>query len=388
MKILCVFGKYQYGKKERGINTEYFSFIPAFKSLGHEIIFFDSWDKSLYKDYIDLNQKLINVVATEKPDIIFSVPFLYEIWIETWDYIRANFDCKTVNWCTDDSWKYKEHSKFFAPHFDLMVTTYEEFLPKYAAQGANALLSSWAVPIQWLHKPKKADECKYKVSFVGAAHGDRKEKIQRLKDLGIEVKCFGYGWDDGAIDADEIPKIFNDSIISLNFANSSGENQIKARVFEVTGSGGFLLTEDAKNLDKVFTADEIAVYDDIEDCAKKINYYLSDFEQRDLMVFNSFEVTSKNHTYADRLKKIIEKIQTIDKKNIDKFDFDKVIKKHKKTFLLKIFKQLLFMIGKVIYGDEKGKRFARRVVYEFSWRFFKENTYKSKGIAGRMFYDE
>ena len=156
----------------------------------------------------------------------------------------------------------------------------------------------------------------------------------------------------------------------------------------MTGSGGFLLTEDAKNLDRIFSKDEIAIYDTIEDCAQKINYYLSNFEQRDLMVSRSFEITSKKHTYADRLKSIIEKVQTIQKKEIESFDFDDVVRKHKKTFLLKIFKHFLLLIGKIIYGDEKGKRFARRVVYEFSWRFFKENAYKSDGIVGRMFYDE
>ena len=293
-----------------------------------------------------------------------------------------------MNWCTDDSWKYKQHSKFFAPHFDLMVTTYEEFLPKYAAQDTNALFCSWAVPIQWLKKPKRADECKYTVSFVGAAHGDRKEKVDKLRELGIEIKCFGYGWDNGVIDAEDIPKIFNDSIISLNFANSSGENQIKARVFEVTGSGGFLLTEDAKNLDSIFSANEIAICHDIEDCAQKIHYYLAHFEQRDLMVFNSFEVTSQNHTYVDRLKSIIEKIQIIEKKTTPNFNFDTIIQEHKKTFALSMLKKILVMIGQVIYGNEKGKRFARRVAYEFSWKFFKENTYKAKGIVGRMFYDE
>ena len=126
-------------------------------------------------------------------------------------------------------------------------STYEEFLSLYENQNANAILSGWAVPVQWIKEPKKAKDCKYKVSFVGAAHGDRKDKIKYLKNRGIEVKCFGYGWENGAIKANEIPKIFNDSIISLNFANSSGENQIKARVFEVSGSGGFLLTENAKN---------------------------------------------------------------------------------------------------------------------------------------------
>jgi len=42
----------------------------------------------------------------------------------------------------------------------------------------------------------------------------------------------------------------------------------------------------------------------------------------------------------------------------------------------------------MIYGEEKGKRFARRVAYEFSWRVLGKDTYKSKGIVGRMFYSE
>ena len=388
MKILCVFGKYQYGKKDRGLSTEYFSFIPAFEKLGHEGCFFDSWDRALYNNFIELNNSLLDVVKKEKPDIIFSVQLGYEIWLETWDYIRANFRCKTINWCTDDSWKYKEHSKFLALHFDLMVTTYEEFLPRYKQQGANAILSTWAIPAQWVLKPKKASDCKYKVSFIGAAHGDRKEKIIKLKEAGIDVSCFGYGWENGVIDADDIPKIFNDSIISLNFANSSGENQIKARVFEVTGSGGFLLTEDAKNLDKVLNGNEIALFDDMNDCIRKIKYYLNNLELRDSLVVNSFQKTSKNYTYVNRVKVIIDVVQRIEKKSLESIDFSKVLEKHKKNIFLIFIRGLLLLLGKAIYGKKKGGRFARRVAYEFSWRVFGSNTYKSKGIVGRMFYSE
>jgi spore maturation protein CgeB len=387
MKILCVFGKYQYGKKERGLSTEYFSFVPAMKSLGYEVVFFDSWDRTLYNDFKELNQALIKTVEKEKPDIIFSVQMGYEIWTETWDYINSNFKAKTVNWCTDDSWKYKQHSKFLANHFDLMVTTYEEFLPMYKSQGANAFLSTWAVPIQWIKKPKKAKDCKYKVSFVGTAHGDRKNKIQKLRDAGIEVSCFGYGWEYGAVEADEIPKIFNNSIISLNFANSSGENQIKARVFEVTGSGGFLFTEDAKNLNKFFNKNEIVVYNDMDDCIRKIKYYLEHYEERNIMVQKSFKKTSTKYTYASNIKTIISKLQTISKKESKNIDFEKVVLQHKKSIMLSIIKYILIFIGTLIY-KKRGKRFARRLVYELSWRVFKENTYKSKGIVGRMFYRE
>lgn len=388
MKILCVFGKYQYGKKERGLSTEYFSFVPAMEKLGYEVVFFDSWDRTLYSGFIELNRTLLQTVEKEDPDIVFSVQMGYEVWLETWDVINSNYRAKTINWCTDDSWKYKEHSKFLANHFDLMVTTYEEFLPKYKEQGANAMLSTWAVPIQWINKPKKSTECKYQVSFVGASHGDRKEKVAYLRSKGIDVHCFGYGWDDGAIDAQQIPQIFNDSIISLNFANSSGENQIKARVFEVTGSGGFLFTEDAKDLDKVFQSGEIVVFSTLDDCVEKISHYLKNPKLRDEMVQRSFEKTSSKYTYANNLEDIISKVKTITKQPNKKIDFEKAVLEHKKSFLLSMGKIVLVFFGQLIYGKEKGKRFVRRVVYELSWRVFKEDTYRSKGIVGRMFYCE
>lgn len=388
MKILCVFGKFQYGKEERGLSTEYFSFLPAIESLGHEVLFFDSWDKSLFQNFKELNLSLVEFVANHSPDIIFSVQLGYEIWIETWEYIRANLGCKTINWCTDDNWKYKEHSKFLASHFDLMVTTYEEFIPFYKAQNAEAFLSHWAAPIAWIQEPKKANDCKYKVTFVGAAHGDRKLKIKKLKEFGIEVECFGYGWNNGAVKADEIPRIFNDSIISLNFANSSGDNQIKARVFEVTGSGGFLISENAKNLDNFLGNKEIVIFEDLQESANKIQFYLKNLDMRDEMVKHSFQKVSQNYTYKEVVQNILDKARVLPKKRVQPIDFEKVLKCYRNSFFLKIIKFPLVFLGMMIFGRDRGKRFARRVVYEISWRIAGEKTFKSGSIIGRMFYEE
>jgi len=175
----------------------------------------------------------------------------------------------------------------------------------------------------------------------------------------------------------------------LNFANSSGENQIKARVFEVTGSGGFLLTENAKNLDKVLVDNkEISVFTDINNCIEKINYYLDNLELRDELADSGFIKTEKNYTYVNRIKDIIDIIQIIEKENLRPVNFSKVLEKHKKNIFLIFIRGLLLLLGRAIYGKKKGGRFARRVAYEFSWRVFGSNTYKSKGIVGRMFYSE
>lgn len=389
MKILCVFGKDQYGDVTRGESTEFFSFVPALESLGHELAFFDSWNRDLYSGFIDLNQKLIDKVSAFKPDVIFCVQFNYEIWMETWDYIANNFSAKTVNWCTDDSWKYVQHSKFIAKHFDLMVTTYEEFLPEYKKIGAEAILCNWAVPIQWLKAPKKGSDCTYKVVFIGMAHGNRKPIMEKIKSLGVEITCFGHGWDNGPVDAEKIPDILNDAVISLNFSNSSGENQIKARTFEVPGCGGFLLTENAKNLELFFQDQkDLALFDGPEDCVVKINKYLNDLPLRDAIANSGYNLVATKYTYKIELGKILDRLGKIQKRASPQIDFEKVKRAHKQTILVKTLRFLLLALGKIFIHDGRSIKFSRRVMFELSWRLFGETTYSSKGLMGRIFFKE
>src|SRR6266576_6015034 len=115
MTILCVFGEYNYGDPNRGAGYEFMNFLPAFRRLGHEVVFFDSCDRSKFGQFSELNRRLLERVEQVKPDLVFYVPFLYELWLETWQLLRDSGICSTVNWTTDDSWKYEESSKFLAP---------------------------------------------------------------------------------------------------------------------------------------------------------------------------------------------------------------------------------------------------------------------------------
>ena len=111
---------------------------------------------------------------------------------------------------------------------------YASSLRRYHAEGhTNVLLTQWAASSESLKPPLPARECRYGVTFVGAAHGTRRKRVEELRAWGVEVQCFGHDWEGGAIKAEDIPRVMRESAISLNFANSSGENQIKARTFEV-----------------------------------------------------------------------------------------------------------------------------------------------------------
>jgi len=188
MKILCVFGKYQYGDPSRGIGTEFASFISALKKLGHEIIHFESWDRKRYSNYKDLNQALLETVMREHPEILLAVQMNYEIFLETLQIIRRNTDTATICWTTDDSWKYREVSRFIGSAYHAMTTTYAEVIPNYHRDGiGEVLLTQWAANSQFLLEPLYASECIYPVSFVGAANGHRKRRIEQLLKNGVNV---------------------------------------------------------------------------------------------------------------------------------------------------------------------------------------------------------
>lgn len=396
MKILCVLGKHQYGDPSRGIGTEYAAFIPALKRLGHEVIHFESWDKSYFNDFKELNSSLLHVVDKEQPDILLAVQMGYEIWLETLEIIKSRGDVATICWTTDDSWKYRETSRFIGREYHAMTTTYPGVVSKYHQDGIkNVLLTKWAANAETLHEPLSAKSCRYKVTFIGAAHGDRKARIEYLRKSGVEVNCFGYGWPSGPIDAEKIPEIMQESIVSLNFAKSKGENQIKARTFEVPGAGGFLLTEDAPGLDRCYEiGKEIVTYQGMDELVKKINYYLSHPDERDCIAIAGFNRTKHEHTYDLRMKTVIEFALVSRDKWLQSriksrgLSFDEISKGHRLNIPLRILRSVLVKSCSLIWGNRRGPRAARRILFELGWRLSGKKVYTAAGWPGRMFYNE
>lgn len=389
MKVLCVFGEHQYGDPSRGLGTEYTAFIPALLQLGYEVLHFESWNKRIYRDLAELNSKLLDVVESFRPDVMLTVHMEYELWLETLKVIRARGDVATISWAADDSWKYPQVSRFVGPAYHAMTTTYAHVMPRYHADGIeHVLLTQWAVSTDWLREPLPASQCIYPVSFVGAAHGDRKSMVATLQKAGIEVACFGHGWPRGAVRMDEIPDIMRNSVISLNFSNSRGGNQIKARTFEVPGAGGFLLTDAAKGLDRFYRPDtEIAVFNGTDDLVGKTLHFLSHSAERDAIARSGYERTRREHTYEQRMTHVIEYAlkARMDSPPSLAPSFDKALRAHRMTLGLRMLRTVLLTIGNLIYGAGKAPRAARRLVFELSWRLMGKHTFTATGWPGRMF---
>jgi len=388
VRILCVFGRYQYGSIARGESTEYFSFIPALSVLGHEVHLFDSWDKSAFGNYAELNAALVEHCRCIRPDVILWVALTVEVWIETLDFIRNALSIRIIHWAPDDSWKFLQHSKFVAPHVDLCVTTYPDYLLRYLSLGATAINSGWGVPESWRGEVLPAANCAYDVTFVGAAQAHRIAMVESLTRRGIRVQCFGFGWPSGPIPQEAIPEIFRQSRISLNFANSSGLNQVKARVFEVTGAGGFLLSETANGLDLVFSANqEIAAFSAVDECEHQIRYFLNNPIRRDNIARAGNERTNTQYTYVARLRSVLKALPSARKVDIGMTsDFSSITALHTRPKILIWTASVITIIGQYLFGKARGTRFARRLCFEISWRVAGTRTFRARGLVGRMFY--
>ena len=399
MNILCVFGKHAYGDPARGEGYEFVNFLPALQRLGHRVSFFESFSREPYEDFRELNRALLKRVEETVPDVVLCVLMHYEVWVTTMRLIR-NSGPFLVNWSTDDSWKYPMFSRLIGSEIDLSVTTYPDVVLRYRRDGIDSVyLSQWAANGERLSPPLQAADCRYAVSFVGAAYGNRRAMIERLHREGIDVSCFGHGWPNGPVEAKRISELVRESKISLNFSGGAhgerglSDRQIKARVFEVPGYGGCLLTEQAPNLDRYFRiGNEILTFEGEEELVRVVKSLLADPVQRDEVARKGFERVKEEHTYDRRFSEMLGELtrRAVQRPRlpVDWTEFESAVRQHTLGPALQILRSVIVSVASLFWGRQRGARAARRFVFELSWRLAGAHTYSAAGWPGRMFYKE
>ena len=353
MLVLYVAMKYDYGRPDQGYSFEHYNFYHSLLHMGHDILYFDFMTIMQEHGREWMNQRLLEVVRKEKPELMFTILFRDELDPAVVREISENSDTITLNWFCDDHWRFENYSRYWAPCFNWVITTAQSALPKYAHLGYNNIIKSQWACNHFLYR-KLNLPLKFDVTFVGQPHGNRRFFIQSLQDAGINVSMWGRGWESGRISQEEMIDVFNQSCINLNLSNASTSSiaskaqsmgkgrswlsrvvkgipfasqlllefltnsntnnihypeQIKARNFEVPGCGGFLFTGVAEDLENYYEiGKEIICFEDVNDLVEKALYYLQNEDERLTIAQEGYQRTLSEHTYSHRFTDIFQRL--------------------------------------------------------------------------------
>jgi spore maturation protein CgeB len=136
---------------------------------------------------------------------------------------------------------------------------------------------------------------------------------------GFQILKYGKTWVDSYSDSlmkhknppvfgIDMLELFMRSKIVLNFhIGIAGDYAGNMRMFEVTGIGSCLLTDNKKNMNELFDTDhEVVVYDNEEDCVAKVKWLLEHEEERKNIALSGQQKTLKYHTVENRCGSIID----------------------------------------------------------------------------------
>ena len=96
--------------------------------------------------------------------------------------------------------------------------------------------------------------------------------------------------------------------ISINKHSGTADSYANnMSLFETTGVGSLLLTDEKENLGELFqVGTEVVTYRDADDCIEKIEYYLSHEEERACIAKAGQQRTLHEHTYAHRMRELLD----------------------------------------------------------------------------------
>ncbi len=108
----------------------------------------------------------------------------------------------------------------------------------------------------------------------------------------------------------QMNKIFYLSKINLNITLPSIETGLPQRIFDIMGSGGFVLTNYQAEIEDLFTiGHEIEVFHDLQELLEKCSYYLTHEKERLTIAMNGYKKVREHYSYTQRMQQILKTIE-------------------------------------------------------------------------------
>jgi spore maturation protein CgeB len=108
----------------------------------------------------------------------------------------------------------------------------------------------------------------------------------------------------------EMPLVFHESDMNLNFTIPNIKTGLPLRMWDVLGSGGFLLSNYQPETDLLLTEGvDLVSFDCEEDLLAKIEYYKKHESERESIAEHGLDTVMNNHTYEIRLQEMLRIVE-------------------------------------------------------------------------------
>lgn len=337
MRLILAADQWDYGDPARGHSFEWDTFYQTLALDGHDVLFVDVAEFRAAPPEV-VEDKLRRTIEGHRAEMLFCVLFGMDIPAKVLQRVRDEDRVPVANWFCDDHWRYDDFSRKLAPALSLSVTTSSAAEARYRRDGYRVLQSQWGYADKVYGRTAPVEDPDPAIVFVGQPYGRRGKTLDALDGAlpnGGRLVRYGHGTPAGRIPVGEMIALFNKSAAAINFSASwqpgflrgtgpkdaglassiihrqylprRRPTQLKARVFEVTGAGGLLLTEPSEDLEDNFAAGrEMVVFRKRSELIDAAREALSDRQWRHAVATAGFERCHREHTMTKRLERVLE----------------------------------------------------------------------------------
>ncbi|MFX3624590.1 MAG: glycosyltransferase [Ectobacillus sp.] len=280
-------------------------------------------------------EKLKSIVDTFQPQLALTLLGTY-FSVQAVQYLKEK-GVKLVCWMTEDPF-YMDKTIEMVGRFDYIFTIDRGALKHYEAVHPKVRHLPLGTDPAYFY-PYPVDEVyRSELLLIGYPYPTRVSLIQfLLEHTDYKITLVGRGWKTALrrswrksskvkihnkwIEPPEVARYYNGAGIVLNphrthdFSYNKntlgviGES-INNRTFDIAACGAFQLIEAKPDLYSFFAEEEMVAYKSYEDCVHKVIVYMNDEKQRRAIAERARKAAAEKHTFAHRVKEIVETIKS------------------------------------------------------------------------------
>lgn len=213
------------------------------------------------------------------------------------------------------------HPKHDVSEYDLMLSSLPNYVDYYRQKGMKSDFFGLGFEPAILEKLEEGDK-RHDIAFVGGLGGHHGESDSLLESLceRYRITIWGYGIKRvaknspirrvyrGPIWGKEMYQVLRDSKIGLNrHIDIAGDYANNMRLYEVTGVGSLLLTDQKINLPQLFDPNrECIAYSSQRECVELIEFYLTHHHERESISLAGQRRTLNHYTWHHRMEELLQ----------------------------------------------------------------------------------